>query len=76
MREGGAARKWPGLSGRCSCNASDPQCHETQQGYIVEGILNSRKNGDAIRWLTPGKIRWRFFSSVFLKRDIFTPLGL
>ena len=34
MREGGAARKWPALSGRCSCNASDPECHETQQGEV------------------------------------------
>jgi NAD(P)-dependent dehydrogenase (short-subunit alcohol dehydrogenase family) len=44
--------------------------------FLVDGILNSQKNGDAIRWLTPGKVRWRFFSSLFRKRDIFTPLGL
>lgn len=44
--------------------------------FLVEGILNSEKNGDAIRWLTPGKVRWRFFSSLFHKRDIFSPLGL
>ena len=43
--------------------------------FLVEGMLNSTKNGDAIRWLTPGKVRWRFFTSLFRKRDIFTPLG-
>lgn len=44
--------------------------------FLVEGMLKSTKNGDAIRWLTPGKVRWRFFSSIFRKRDIFSPLGL
>jgi hypothetical protein len=32
LRSGGAARKWPALSGRCSCNASDPECHGPQRG--------------------------------------------
>ena len=36
VREGGAARKWPALSGRCSCNASRPECRETQQGVVHE----------------------------------------
>jgi hypothetical protein len=40
MREGGAARKWPALSGRCSCNASDPECHETQQGWGLDSPEN------------------------------------
>jgi len=38
MREGGAARKWQAPSGRCSCNASDPECHETQQRCAREPI--------------------------------------
>lgn len=49
---------------------------ETVTPFLVEGMLKSTKNGDAIRWLTPGKVRWRFFSNLFRKRDIFTPLGL
>ncbi|MFW2403722.1 MAG: SDR family NAD(P)-dependent oxidoreductase [Gammaproteobacteria bacterium] len=49
---------------------------ETVTPFLVEGMLKSTKNGDAIRWLTPGKVRWRFLSSLFRKRDIFTPLGL
>jgi len=49
---------------------------ETVTPFLVDGMLASTKNGDAIRWLTPGKVRWRFFSSLFRKRDIFTPLGL
>jgi NAD(P)-dependent dehydrogenase (short-subunit alcohol dehydrogenase family) len=49
---------------------------ETVTPFLVEGMLKSTKNGEAIRWLTPGKVRWRFFSNVFRKRDIFTPLGL
>lgn len=49
---------------------------DTVTPFLVDGILESNRNGDAVRWLTPGKIRWRFFSSLFRKRDIFTPLGL
>ena len=49
---------------------------ETVTPFLVEGMLKSTKNGDSVRWLTPGKVRWRFFSSLFRKRDIFTPLGL
>jgi hypothetical protein len=32
IREGGTVRKCPVLSRRCSCNASGPECSETQQG--------------------------------------------
>ncbi len=49
---------------------------ETVTPFLVEGMLKSTKNGDAIRWLTPGKVRWRFFASLFRKRDVFTPFGL
>ncbi|NND35514.1 MAG: SDR family oxidoreductase [Gammaproteobacteria bacterium] len=49
---------------------------ETVTPFLVEGMLKSTQNGDAVRWLTPGKVRWRFFASLFRKRDIFTPLGL
>lgn len=49
---------------------------ETVTPYLVEGMLASDKNGDAVRWLTRPKVLWRFFMSRFRKRDLFTPLGL
>ncbi len=48
---------------------------ETVTPFLVEGMLAADKNGAAVRWLTPGKIRWRFASSLFRKRDVFGPLG-
>jgi short-subunit dehydrogenase len=49
---------------------------ETVTPFLVDGILKADKNGAAVRWLTKRKVWWRFFSSRFRKRDIFTPLGL
>jgi hypothetical protein len=49
---------------------------DTVTPYLVEGMLNSTRNGDAVRWLTGSKVSWRFFKNRFVKRDIFTPLGL
>jgi short-subunit dehydrogenase len=49
---------------------------ETVTPYLVEGMLNVRSNGEAVRWLTRPKVLRRFFMSRFRKRDIFTPLGL
>ena len=49
---------------------------ETVTPFLVEGILAVDKNGAAVRWLTRPKVIWRFISSRFRKRDIFTPLGL
>lgn len=49
---------------------------ETVTPYLVEGMLNARENGAAVRWLTGGKVRWRFLKSRFQKRDLFGPLGL
>lgn len=48
---------------------------ETVTPYLVEGMLRVEKNGAAVRWLTPGKVRKRFFMSLFRKRDVFGPLG-
>lgn len=48
---------------------------ETVTPFLVEGMLKSNRNGDAVRWLTRGKVRWRFFSSMFRKRDLLGPLG-
>jgi short-subunit dehydrogenase len=49
---------------------------ETVTPYLVEGVLNAKENGAAVRWLTKPKIWWRFFANNFRKRDVFTPLGL
>ncbi|MBC8451799.1 MAG: SDR family oxidoreductase [Rhodospirillaceae bacterium] len=49
---------------------------ETVTPFLVDGILAADRNGAAVRWLTRPKVMWRFFSSRFRKRDIFTPLGL
>ncbi|MGI9308948.1 MAG: SDR family NAD(P)-dependent oxidoreductase, partial [Gammaproteobacteria bacterium] len=49
---------------------------ETVTPFLVEGMLAANKQGDAVRWLTPGKIMRRKLMSVFKKRDVFSPLGL
>jgi NAD(P)-dependent dehydrogenase (short-subunit alcohol dehydrogenase family) len=49
---------------------------ETVTPFLVEGMLAARESGAAVRWLTDGKVRWRFFRSLFVKRDLFGPLGL
>jgi NAD(P)-dependent dehydrogenase (short-subunit alcohol dehydrogenase family) len=49
---------------------------ETVTPFLVEGMLNARESGAAVRWLTDGKVRWRFFKALFVKRDVFGPLGL
>ena len=49
---------------------------ETVTPFLVEGILNAKENGAAVRWLTKPKIWWRFFANNFRKRDVFSPLGL
>jgi NAD(P)-dependent dehydrogenase (short-subunit alcohol dehydrogenase family) len=49
---------------------------ETVTPFLVEGMLNVKEGGEAVRWLTPGKIMRRKFMNYFQKRDVFTPLGL
>jgi NAD(P)-dependent dehydrogenase (short-subunit alcohol dehydrogenase family) len=48
---------------------------ETVTPFLVEGMLNAKESGAAVRWLTDGKVRWRFFSSLFRKRDVFSAVG-
>lgn len=48
---------------------------ETVTPYLVEGMLSAKENGAAVRWLTGGKVRWRFLKNIFVKRDLFGPLG-
>lgn len=49
---------------------------ETVTPFLVEGMLNVKEGGEAVRWLTPGKIIRRKLQSLYKKRDVFTPLGL
>jgi len=48
---------------------------ETVTPFLVEGMLNAKENGAAVRWLDGRKVRWRYFTSLFRKRDLFGPLG-
>ncbi|CAG0941489.1 chlorophyll(ide) b reductase [Gammaproteobacteria bacterium] len=48
---------------------------ETVTPFLVEGMLAARESGASVRWLTGSKIRGRFLRSLFVKRDILTPLG-
>ena len=48
---------------------------ETVTPWLVEGMLAARESGAAVRWLTDGKVRWRFLQALFHKRDVFGPLG-
>jgi len=49
---------------------------ETVTPFLVDGMLNAKEGGDAVRWLTPGKIIRRKCMDIFRKRDVFSPLGL
>ncbi len=49
---------------------------ETVPPYLVDGVLAADKNGDAVRWLTTGKVMKRFLLARFSKpRDLFSHLG-
>jgi len=48
---------------------------ETVTPFLVEGMLQVKEGGEAVRWLTPKKIITRKLKSYFHKRDVFTPLG-
>ena len=48
---------------------------ETVTPYIVKEVLENKKNGRIINWVTPGKILWRFATASFSKRDLFADFG-
>lgn len=43
---------------------------ETVTPWLVERILKNTSNGGGIRWLTPGKIIWRFLTAPVRKREV------
>ena len=49
---------------------------ETVTPFLVDGMIKAEQGGDAVRWLTPRKIILRKLRSYFVKRDVFSPLGL
>lgn len=49
---------------------------ETVTPYLAEKVLQNRKNGARIQWLTRGKVLWRFLSAGFSKRDLFQEFDL
>lgn len=48
---------------------------ETVTPYLVKGMLESKKNGDKVAWLTNGKAMKRFMGAGFNKRDLFSNIA-
>ncbi len=44
---------------------------ETVTPWLVDKILENKKNGANIQWASRGKIMWRFMTAGFKKRDLF-----
>jgi NAD(P)-dependent dehydrogenase (short-subunit alcohol dehydrogenase family) len=45
---------------------------ETVTPFLVEGILQTKRGGARVAWLTPGKAMLRFLTAPFIKRDPFS----
>jgi NAD(P)-dependent dehydrogenase (short-subunit alcohol dehydrogenase family) len=43
---------------------------ETVSPFLVKKMIKNTKNGKAIRWLTRGKVAFRFLKSLFVKRNV------
>ena len=43
---------------------------ETITPYLADKMLTNTQNGKRIRWLTRGKIMWRFLSASFMNRNV------
>ncbi|UBU17648.1 SDR family oxidoreductase [Nonomuraea gerenzanensis] len=46
---------------------------ETVAPWLADRVVSRARNGARVRWLTPGRIAWRFATSRFARRDPFTP---
>lgn len=44
---------------------------ETTAPALADMILANKKNGATIRWMSTGKLMWRFMTASFNKRDLF-----
>jgi NADP-dependent 3-hydroxy acid dehydrogenase YdfG len=49
---------------------------ETVTPWLVDGVLASNKNGAEVAWLTGGKAFTRFLKATFVKRDLFSEMGI
>ncbi len=49
---------------------------ESVTPYLAEKILQNKKNGARINWLTTPKVLWRFMTAGISKRDLFQDLKL
>jgi NAD(P)-dependent dehydrogenase (short-subunit alcohol dehydrogenase family) len=49
---------------------------ETVTPFLAEKILQNKKNGARINWLSGRKASWRFLTAAFSKRDIFSDLDI
>jgi NAD(P)-dependent dehydrogenase (short-subunit alcohol dehydrogenase family) len=45
---------------------------ETVTPFLVEGILQTKRSGARVSWLTPGKAMLRFLTAPFIKRNPFS----
>jgi NAD(P)-dependent dehydrogenase (short-subunit alcohol dehydrogenase family) len=43
---------------------------ETVTPFLVDGVLENKKHGGRVHWLTRRKSAWRFFKSRFQERDV------
>ncbi|GAA2211615.1 SDR family oxidoreductase [Nonomuraea monospora] len=44
---------------------------ETVAPWLADRVVGGARNGARVRWLTPGKIAWRFATARFTRRDPF-----
>ena len=49
---------------------------DTVAPYIAEKVIQNRKNGARIQWLTREKVLWRFLTAGLTKRDLFKDFNL
>lgn len=48
---------------------------ETVTPFLVRGVLENKKHGAEIEWLTKRKAAWRFMSAPFRKRDLLADIA-
>ncbi|MFN2281268.1 MAG: SDR family oxidoreductase [Anaerolineales bacterium] len=47
---------------------------ETVTPFLAEKVLQNTRNGARIKWLTPGKVIWRFLTARLSGRDLFAEI--
>lgn len=49
---------------------------ETVTPFLAERVIKNQANGVRIKWLTPGKVLWRFLTAGISQRDLFKEFDL